>query len=384
MIRSRRNIYLLYGIQSLISFEVFIPVMTLFFLERGLTLFQIMLLQSIFAISMIIMEIPSGYFADRLGRKASIVVSIILMAFGFLLYYASFNFWMFVLSEIIIGLGASFLSGSDSALLYDSLIETNNKEMFKKYEGKRGSLSLVSESIASVLGGFIAKISLSLPLLVQFFITLAALPFGILLKETKIHMEKRRSFVKDIKTIINYSKNKKIKWFFLLNAFILNSTLVMFWFIQPLLKQVGLDIKYFGFVMAALLLISAYFSYLGERYEKALGINKALLSLVILAPLGYGLIILFNSIYGIVFLALFYIVRGLAKPILSDYINKMIDSKVRATLISINNLISRVIFSIVSPFIGLIADKYSLNIALGFSGLLFLVGGLIALARLGD
>jgi len=358
--------------------------MTLFFLERGLTLFQIMLLQSIFAISMIIMEIPSGYFADRLGRKASIVVSIILMAFGFLLYYASFNFWMFVLSEIIIGLGASFLSGSDSALLYDSLIETNNKEMFKKYEGKRGSLSLVSESIASVLGGFIAKISLSLPLLVQFFITLAALPFGILLKETKIHMEKRRSFVKDIKTIINYSKNKKIKWFFLLNAFILNSTLVMFWFIQPLLKQVGLDIKYFGFVMAALLLISAYFSYLGERYEKALGINKALLSLVILAPLGYGLIILFNSIYGIVFLALFYIVRGLAKPILSDYINKMIDSKVRATLISLNNLISRVIFSIVSPFIGLIADKYSLNIALGFSGLLFLVGGLIALARLGD
>jgi hypothetical protein len=256
--------------------------------------------------------------------------------------------------------------------------------MFKKYEGKRGSLSLVSESIASVLGGFIAKISLSLPLLVQFFITLAALPFGILLKETKIHMEKRRSFVKDIKTIINYSKNKKIKWFFLLNAFILNSTLVMFWFIQPLLKQVGLDIKYFGFVMAALLLISAYFSYLGERYEKALGINKALLSLVILAPLGYGLIILFNSIYGIVFLALFYIVRGLAKPILSDYINKMIDSKVRATLISLNNLISRVIFSIVSPFIGLIADKYSLNIALGFSGLLFLVGGLIALARLGD
>ena len=88
---------------------------------------------------------------------------------------------------------------------------------------------------------------------------------------------------------------------------------------------------------------------------------------------------LFQSLWAIVFIVLFYFVRGVSTPVLRDYVNKIITSNMRATVLSVKNLVGRLIFAIIGPFIGWIADIYSLQLALLSSGSIFVVFGIISL-----
>ena len=76
-------------------------------------------------------EIPSGYFSDVVGRKATIVLACILSFLGFSIYTISYGFTGFLIAELVLGLGSSFLSGTDSAILYDSLLQANRDGEYK-------------------------------------------------------------------------------------------------------------------------------------------------------------------------------------------------------------------------------------------------------------
>ena len=80
-----------------------------------------------------------------------------------------------------------------------------------------------------------------------------------------------------------------------------------------------------------------------------------------------------------VFLLLFYFVRGVNNPIIQDYVNRLITSDMRATVLSVKNLVGRILFAIIGPFIGWITDVYSLQVALITSGSMFLGLGVISL-----
>ena len=80
---------------------------------------------------------------------------------------------------------------------------------------------------------------------------------------------------------------------------------------------------------------------------------------------------------------LFYIVRGIATPVLKDYINRLCSSDVRATVLSVRNFVIRVIFAIIGPFVGWYNDKFSLQAALLITGIIFLLlAGLTLLMQL--
>ena len=71
--------------------------------------------------------------------------------------------------------------------------------------------------------------------------------------------------------------------------------------------------------------------------------------------------------------------RGINEPVLKDYINQLIGSDIRATVLSVKQLIGRMIFNIIGPFIGWINDLYTLQIALFMTGIIFFVPGLVSL-----
>jgi MFS family permease len=87
---------------------------------------------------------------------------------------------------------------------------------------------------------------------------------------------------------------------------------------------------------------------------------------------------LFPSYWGLLFLFLFYMTRGLATPVLKDYINRGTESHVRATVLSIRNFMIRLVFAIVGPILGYMTDNIGLSYALILSGSLFLCFGLIS------
>lgn len=170
------NIYKLYIIKIAKWFSLIMPIIVLFYHENGLSMTQIFLLKSVYSIGMLVLEIPSGYFGDVWGRKKTLIVGTLLTTIGFSFYSFSFIFWQFMIAELILGMGQSFISGSDSAMLYDTLKNEKRKGEYLKFEGRVTSIGNFSEAIAGIFGGLLATISLRTPFYFQAIISAAAIP----------------------------------------------------------------------------------------------------------------------------------------------------------------------------------------------------------------
>lgn len=377
------NVWKLYLIKGLRSFMLVIPIIVLFFQENGLSMQQVFLLQALFSVAVISLEVPTGYFSDIFGRKKSIIIGGILATTGFAIYSQAYTFWGFLLAEITLGFGISFVSGADSAMLYDTLLEKGRELEYQKREGRGLSIGMLSESLASVLGGLLALISLRFPLYCDAAITFLVIPVALTLVEPKIQRAKKiESSLNGMWRLIKFSlhDHKEVKWLIIYSASVASSTLTMFWLIQPYLLATKVPLGLFGIILAVLLLVAAFFSWHAHKLEKILGRQKSLILLMVLPALGYWLLSSFWFIWSGVFLLLFFVVRGLNNPVTLNYINGLIPSDVRATVLSVKNLVGRVMFSVIGPLVGYVSDVFSLKAALLSSGGTFLVLGLISLA----
>ena len=380
------NIWKLYVIKTSKWMTLFMPIIWLFYEENGLTITDLFVIQAIYSVTIALIEIPSGYVADIFGRKNSMVIGTFFGFLGILIYSLSFDFDGFLLAALCLGIGQSFISGSDTALMYDSLVEINRSDDFIKLEGRTISMGNLAEAIAFVIGGFLAEISLRTPFYYQVGIALAGFTIALFLIEPKVHrlQDGKSKPWKNIKKIIHYAmiENNILRAYIFYSAIFGAATLTMAWFVQPYFKTLGLEAIYFGLIGAGLNLAVAFPAFYAHVIERKIG-TKTLLSLLLLLIVGCYLTVAYvDSLWGLLILLLFYLTRGVATPVLRDYMNRHIPSNMRATVMSIRSFIIRVLFASTSPVFGYVADLYSLQYALYLSGSLFLFFGLIVLIYL--
>ncbi len=378
----RYNIPKLYILQVLRWFMLIIPVLVLFFRENGLSMQEVFLLQTIFSVVIVAAEVPSGYFSDVVGRRNTLVIGTALSAAGFSYYCFADGFTEFLIAESILGIGASFISGTDSALLYDTLHQMGQQEQYISREGRMMSIGNFSEGTASIIGGLLATISLRTPLYAEAVLLLLAVPIAFSLVEPerkKYDTSKGRwRGIADIVRFAVYG-HAEVKWLLLYSSVVGASTLTMVWFIQPYLKEASLPLALFGFVWAALQYAVGVFSLWAYRIERRVGRRNVFLSLVFLSVIGYVLLGSTVSLWMAPAILVFYFVRGVGNPVFNGYINALITSDMRATVLSVKAMGVRLIFSIAGPFVGWISDIYSLNAALMASAAVFFLLGVISL-----
>lgn len=380
MAKYSKNIPRLYLIKISKWFNMVMPVVVLFYQSNGMGMQEIFVLKAIYSIAIVAMEIPSGWMADVWGRKKTLILGSFLGAAGFFAYSFSYGFWAFVVAEIILGVGHSFVSGADSALLYDSLKADNQTQKYVKQEGRITSFGNFAEAIAGIVGGFLAAISLRTPFYAQFVAAAIAIPAALTLIEPKIqtteHIHSIKKLAQNIRKTLTDNHNLRIS--ILLSAVTGTATLTFAWLVQPFFMEIGLPVEMFGIFWTALNLSVGVSSLFAYKFELLLGRKSTLISIVLLLGVGYFLSGIAISYFGIAFLFLFYLVRGLATPILKNYINEYTESGVRATMLSVRNFIIRISFAAIGPLLGYITDNISLNWAFVFSGAIYLVAaGLI-------
>jgi len=364
---------------------VIMPIVVLFFQENGLTLQEVMILQGMYSFMVAIMEIPSGYFADVFGRKNTLVFGAIFCFLGFLIISVSFNFWYFFIGEIILGIGSSFVSGADSAILYDSLAENKKEKEYTKVEGISYGIGNFSEAIAGICGGLLAEISLRLPWQVQVIVAALIIPFTLLLVEPKIHKDNKLSKnFKAIWGVVKFSlvENKILKWLILLSSAVGFATLSLAWFAQPYFKSIDMPLKYFGFVWAFLNLTTGFSSINAYRLERYLSKNSFLVLISIGISVPLILLSKSSAIVGLVMIFIVYLFRGLGTPIMRRYINDITPSNMRATVLSLRSFCVRSTFAIIAPIMGWIADAYSLAQSFLLVGLIVGIIAVIASVKL--
>lgn len=359
------------------------PIVVLFYQENGLSMSQIFLLKSIYSIAMVVAELPSGYLADVWGCRRTLLFGAVMGTVGIVIYSISSDFASFAVAEVILGVGFSFVSGADSALMYDSLKAENRENEYIKFEGRITSAGNFAEALAGVTGGLLATISFRTPYYFQIFVAAIAIPAAFFLKEPKHVQERVRLKMKEILAIVKLTyRQPEMRSAILVSSFTGAATLTYAWFVQPYFKEAGVPVAVYGILWTMLNLSTGVFSIFAYRIERRLGRRNTLLLIVILLSAGFILTSIEISLAGIPILFGFYMVRGLATPVLKDYINQYTDSKVRATILSIRNFEIRIIFAAIGPILGYLTDTFSLQTALLIAGTSYFVAAMVSILPL--
>lgn len=372
------NIYYLYVIKFTKWFMLFMPYIVPFYEQNGLGMRDIMTLRAIYSVAIVVMEIPSGYLADIIGRKKALLFGALLGFAGMGTYAFSYSFWSFMIAEIILGIGYSMISGADSAMLYDSLLSVNRQSDYVKYEGRLVALGNISEAVAAILGGFIAAISLRTNYYFQTGIAFLAIPFALLLVEPARHKTVVLQGFRGIIRVVRHSliEHPTLRRNIFYSSLTGTSTLTLAWFAQPYFEHVGLPLDLFGIMWMLLNATVGVMAFLAFRIEKRISPRAMIPAITLFISAGYLLTSVTEALWGIAFLFMFYAVRGIATPVLKDYINRDAASENRATVLSVRNFIIRIMFIVIGPVMGAITDGAGLPTALLSGGLFFLFFGM--------
>ncbi|NJM15573.1 MAG: MFS transporter [Bacteroidales bacterium] len=161
----------------------------------------------------------------------------------------------------------------------------------------------------------------------------------------------------------------------LLSAVIGACTLSMAWFAQLYFTQLQMPMAMFGVLWTALNLVVGLFSWLAHKIEDRFTPAGTVFIIVAILPLCYLLAAYNIGYFGVAVIFVFYAIRGIATPVLKDYVNRIAPTQSRATVLSARSFIIRIAFAILGPIFGLIINVYSLQLAMCLAGIMFLIAG---------
>ncbi len=374
VILKNRNILFLFLTSFFRGFLLLMPILTLYLQDNELSMKEIMILQTIFSIIIVFLEIPSWYLADIFKRKYLIIFWAFFSLLWTIWYYFFDYFWWFVLVEILLWIWISMNSGSDTAYLYDELLSKKQENKYQEIEWKYWSVSNFSEAIAAIFSSFLVTFWFKIVVIFQIFVNALWFISSLFLQEHKKNVkENNKLSFREVYDFL-FKQNNKIKSLILFSSVLWSSTLIFLWLSQPFWEESWLSIMYFWIFWAGLNFLVGISSIFAYKMEKIIGFKKLFILFWIFSFIFY-LFLWFseNLILILVLSSCFWIFRWLQWPIIKDYVNREVDSKMRATIISIKNLFFRIIFSVLSPFIWYFADIYNFQTAFFISAFIFFI-----------
>ena len=350
----QKNIQRILALAFFQVFLVLMPVIVLFFESRGLTLPEIFLLQAWFAAVVLIMEAPSGYLADLLGRKRVIVTGTFFLGVGQSVLLFAEGFWQLALFESCLGLGLSLISGADLALLYDTEIALRGDTRTQRKAVRRlFTTRNVSEALASATCSVLLIWSMDVAVYAQVAGGWIAFLLTFRLVEPPGTRMSRDSHLGNIRTVLRHllMNGSVLRLTFLALSVWALTTMFAVWLLQKHWQQLGIDIVHYGYLWAALTLVSAFAGRYALSLEARLGSTAMLVFIGIGPVVGYIGLGTFGAIVGVMVSAVFFACRGFGHVILRDALNKRVPSEFRATANSFASLGFRGAFALTAPLV---------------------------------
>jgi MFS family permease len=349
---------------------------TLYLQTRGLSLMQISSIWSIIVGTVFLAEVPTGILADKIGRKWSVVMALLLQAAGEFLYFFSNTYLAFVLIAILAGIGYAFLSGANEALVYDSLPKEGRDAAMKKSMGLIGSAYQLAFFAAPLAGGLIVSQLVLSKFLLAIFLTACsvtlALVISLTLKEPQDgyrHAEGNPlQIFKD--GILQIKNSPRLRWMMaisVLTATFSNSIITLY---QPYFAGMAVPTFWIG----AALSLGGLLAFLLQKYAYAIEqkLGRAGFLIITIWPALMLLLLALVSVPALVvpIFIITYASLEVKNPLLSAYKNEQIHSENRATVLSLINMVSSLYIALLTLVFGRIADA---SIPLAFAAIAGLV-----------
>ena len=374
--RMKRNIRIVYALAFFHTFMLIAPVLVPFFESKGLSLSEIFYLQAIFAIVIVILEAPSGYLADKMGRRAVLVIGAVAHGAGYLFLVFADGFWQLAVFEIILGIAMSMMSGADLALLYDTERAISKVEDEHSFSiANLASTKAYANGAGALLGGGMALWSFDVIVIAQAAVSWVCLALAMMLVEPPIEKIENPVTTLDFKALYRHliKGDKVLRQIFIAIPLYNLSTFQVGWLVQPYWQEQGLTMFMFGILWCAQSVTVGIASHCGHTIEKRKGAVFALLVIGILPIIGHFGMAWFDDWYGIGICFILFFCRGLYQVVLVNALNKRVPSQVRATVNSLTSLTFRFGFIFSGPIVGHIAETQGLVTALNLLGVASIV-----------
>ncbi len=360
MAKLNANIKKLYAF-SFLQMTLFpMAIITLYWKDHiGLSLTQILLLQSIFSVTTVAMEYPSGYVSDRVGYKFALSIATMLGLAGWGVYTVATTFVHVMAAEILLGISLAFISGSDSALLYETLKTEGNEASYARHEGRMNGIGQIGEALGALFAGVLYKTAPLLPFILQIGVWFLALIITRSLVEPERAISTPASHLAEACRTARYAflENRCLRSIILLNSVLGLASFYPVWLIQPYMQHAGVPVTWFGPVWTGANLTVAFFALASHRAAARVGYRKMVVVFMALIAAGYLGLGLSGQIWGFLFYYLLTGMRGLRGPMLLSLSQQESPSANRASILSLQSLCFRLLFCCTGPLVGMLADR---------------------------
>lgn len=376
---SQRNTRLILIMQICNSAIFFLPVLIPFYqAEIGLSFKDFMMIEAIFCATIIMMEIPSGWLSDLWSRKNTMTAGLAFTSMGFGQLLFADSFMEAALSEVVTGIGVSLISGTNSAIIYDSLLQDGRQEEGRRLEGLRHGSALYSLAFACVVGGLLYQIDHYLPVILTIAAQGAGMMCGFLLIEPeRTYKAAEKHPVADMLDTMKFALHghKEIAGIILFATIVFMATKIMLWTQQPYYELLGLPTVYYGIFTALGFLLGGMGGHLGHRLDGHVR-NRTMFLFMLIAVVGACLIAgMVKSLAVIPLLLIGSVMWGFGWPRVQSAINMRVSSERRATILSTASLMINLAFIPVGSAMGVLADTVGIQHALLTLGGFILAGG---------
>lgn len=325
------------------------------YFQKELSASEAILLYAVYDIATTALEVPSGYMSDRLGRRPTLIMSAAAGCIGTSLLVLGDSFEAFALGQIFVGASAAFASGTDSALLYESLAADKREDEIEAQELRAWRFSFVGLAISAVLGGVMALSSYTLPFLGAALAYLVAVLIAFALTEPSRAGEaadSQGSLRAHFNSLRETLQEPVLMWIFILSVLMYGFSHIPFVFGQPFILEamngIGLEGETplaSGLVSALMMVLSLGTSLFALRLRQWLGLPQILLLAFFLQIALVGVLALTNSVVAIVFLLFRMVPNSISQPFILARIQPLLSDENRATYLSLQGFVGRLAFA---------------------------------------
>lgn len=381
------NIPLLAGLEFTSYFGI-TSFWILFFIQNGLSLLQIGLLESIFHGTSLLCEIPSGMLADRfsyktnlyLARLASIVSSILIL-------FGQGNFWIYAIAMMVNAWSYNFDSGTSTAFLYDSAVEAGQKDRYLQISSFLSGVAEVTRTLGTVVAGFFIHGALAWTYLIAIGFSFLSIILIYFMKEPMAKREKNEvlTFKMIVQQVRKEWQEKPVLFYWMLTYQLIGTLMCMFYFYyqQKISDLAGWQVSLVMLIGSGLNLIAVYVaSQIGKKWNS----NRVFPTLVALTGLALLLVFLGTPFAFLLVYLLTDTLYAVYQPIYFNDLQGYLPSSVRATMLSINSMLFSLSMIVIFPLTGWLIDRWGLVavfLVLGLILLLIYPILIISLTRMG-
>lgn len=367
---------------------------TLFLLDAGLSLTEAFVANAAFTAGMVLFEVPTGVIADAAGRRVSFILgaaTLLVTTLAYLyLWQVDAGIWWWILVSALIGLGFTFFSGATEAWLVDALDATGFEGAVDTVFGKGQTVTGAAVLVGTIAGGFLGTISLGIPYAVRSFLLLIVIGLAFKSMHDIGYEPNREGTIREqttsiLKASIQHGfRNPPVRMFLLAAPFSAGIGIWIFYAFQPYLLDLFGDpnATYLAGIAAATFAIAqmvggASVGLVRRRFRSRTSVLIGSIAIASVLIIGVGLAALLAIPVGfwvaILFLAGTALLWALSGPLQQAYLNEVIPSQQRATVLSFVSLTGSAGGVVAQPLLGRVADVWSLGIGYVLAGVLYVI-----------